>query len=629
MAERRAMSAYERNHLSTLSRLSEDDIAQIWSGVSCFIEKQMLLRKGVYIFGLGTFTFSQQKLNLGSKHLLIQRPVFIVSEKLCQYYGLKQTKPQPTDVPVVPLNFSALSADGRFDRDSLERCVRETLHRILRASAGPQPVLHTFPRIGRLSFCRSRVKMRFFRAFLSALDTSRKPSPALAELSHTGEWLPEETCSVIRAGLQKASPRPASSSGLTLTSRSAPRLTDLTDGQETRLLTDRQMETELTDAQLDQSPPNTDRCREEDVSAPAGNAVGFRTPERRSADVDEPCADHRRAGQELCYVCMQRAQRNLPFCRAEESRRDEQQQQRLIMFHQHQKDLQYFQREEVDRERKRDDCQKVAAFNLGMAEAQRHRKAAACSQSQGSYIFTGRASSADGLQQRHFMMELMMEAGRRRHKMEQTQMEQTRLDRRHQLQLSEELALERSQQLQEKHQMAKMYRNALEQQRNEQRCSETVSHTLGSDAQTVFGPMDSNPAALAEQRCRALKISEELLNTADGRRRDMLKKRLNEQKREREIMQRNRKEMLQERICHYEKLRQLRAACEENWQHSINIKHQREQEELNIRRFGGHTLTDQFGKHERCSRCKRNTANRGQTNIFRDTNYESGSRLML
>lgn len=76
---------------------------------------------------------------------------------------------------------------------------------------------------------------------------------------------------------------------------------------------------------------------------------------------------------------------------------------------------------------------------------------------------------------------------------------------------------------------------------SERRCSETAPHT-GSDARPVFGLMDSSPAALAEQRRRAQQISEELMNTADGRRTDMLKKRLNEQKREREIMQRDHKE---------------------------------------------------------------------------------------
>lgn len=58
----------------------------------------------------------------------------------------------------------------------------------------------------------------------------------------------------------------------------------------------------------------------------------------------------------------------------------------------------------------------------------------------------------------------------------------------------------------------------------------------------MFGLMDCNPAALAEQRRRAQNISEALINTANDKRRKVLEKRLNEQKTEREIMQRDHKE---------------------------------------------------------------------------------------
>ncbi|XP_067259733.1 coiled-coil domain-containing protein 81-like isoform X2 [Chanodichthys erythropterus] len=611
-----AMCEYERNHLSTLSRLSDDDIDHIWSSVSCFIEKQMFLRKGVCIFGLGTFTFCQQKLNLGNKHILIQRPVFILSEKLSQYYGLKQIKPQATDVPVVPLNFSAVSAQSPYDRDAVEGCVRETLHLLLRAACARQSVLHTFPGIGVLAFRQSRVKMMFCRDFISALDSTGELSAALTNRLETRNSGASERPSSFTL--------PSISAGEPLREEPpAARHTDREDGRESRPA-DGETETDPTDGLLDKSPSNTDR--DEDVSGPAGGAVSIRTPERSAAGVTVTCADHRRAGQELCYVCMQRAQRNLPVYLSEESRRAEREQERVLMLNQHQKDLQYFQKEETDRQKKRADGQKVAAFNLGVAEAQRRRKAAACGQSHVSYIFAGRPCTADRLpQQRRFMQELMQEACRRRQTQTQTQQEQQRLDRLHLLQMSEEMALKRSQQLHEKHERAETYRKALEKQ-SERRCSETAP---GSDVRPVFGLMDSNPAALAEQRRRAQKISEELMNTADGRRTDMLKKRLNEQKREREIMQRDHKEMLEERVRHYEKRRQLQAACVENWQHSANMRHQREQEELNIRRFGAQTLTDQLGQYERCSRCKRNTSNCGRTNIFRDANYVSGSRLML
>ncbi|KAK2908419.1 hypothetical protein Q8A67_004256 [Cirrhinus molitorella] len=622
-------SEYERNHLSTLSKLSDDDIHHIWSCVSCFIEKQMLMRKGVYIFGLGTFTFCQQKLNLGNKYILIQRPIFILSEKLSQYYGFQQIKPQATDVPVVPLNFSALSAEGPYDRDAVEGCVRETLHLLLRAASTRQSVFHAFPGIGALTFRQSRVKMTFCPDFISALDSTGRLSSALISRPETnGSRVSERRCDAAR---------PATFSGLTLpriipegeplrkqpqTEPPAPRQTrDDDGGWENRQPADGATATELTDGPEDKHPTNADRNVE--ASQPPGGALNIMTVKRSAADVS---CDHRRAAQELCYVCMQRAQRNLPLYRSDERRRAERQQETLLMLREHQKDLQYFQKEETDEQRKRDDSRKVAAFNLGVVEAQRRRKAQTSGQSHGSYIFAGRPFTADRLpQQRRYVQELMQEAARRRQMQTHAQQEQQRLDKLRLLQLSEEIALKRSQQLHEKQEMAKKYRKALEAQADH-RCSEICQRY---DAQAVFGLMDCDPAALAEQRRRAQNISEELINTANDRRREMLEKRLNEQKKEREIMQRDHKDLLEERMRHYEKLRLLRAACEDNWQHSADLKHQRDQEELNIRSFGGQTLTDQLGKYKRCSQCKRDTANCGETNVFRDTNYVAGARIML
>uniref|UniRef100_A0A671RL91 Coiled-coil domain containing 81 n=1 Tax=Sinocyclocheilus anshuiensis TaxID=1608454 RepID=A0A671RL91_9TELE len=433
------------------------DIYHIWSLVSCFIKQQMFMRKGVYIFGLGTFTFCQQKLNFGNKHILIQRPVFILAEKLSHYYGFKQIKPQATDVPVGPLNFSALSAEGPFQRDAVERCVRETLHLLLRAAATRPSVSHAFPGIGVLTFRQSRVKMLFCRDFISALDGTGKLSSASASVSHS-----ERDFSVFE---------PISRTNLRLSV-----------------------------------------CHEH-----RGVSLSIATVKSSAADasLDRACRDHRRAGQELCYVCMQRAQRTLPLYQSDESRA-EREQERVLMLQEHQKDLKYFQREEVP---------------------------------------------------------------------EHTHLLNT-----------------------------------------DRRCSE-ISPRF--DARPMFGLMDSSPAALAEQRRRAQNISEELMNTANQRRRETLEKRLNEQKREREMMQRDLKEMLDERIRRYEKLCLLRAACEENWHRSADLKHQRDREGLNSRRYRNKLMIKQLGKYERCSQCKRSTANRGESNVFRDTSYVTGARLML
>ncbi|XP_052459025.1 coiled-coil domain-containing protein 81-like [Carassius gibelio] len=627
-----AISEYERNHLSTLSRLSDDDIDHIWSLVSCFIEKQMLMRKGVYIFGLGTFTFCQEKLNLGNKHILIQRPIFILSEKLSQYYGFKQIKQQVTDAPVVPLNFSALSVESPHKRDVLEGCVRETVQLLVRAASTRQSVFHTFPGIGVLTFRESRVNVLFYRDFISTLESTGKLPSALTNR-------PETSNSSVSERLFNKLPRPATISGIRLPRISAGeplrkepwtelsgshQTDDDDDGLENQQQADRVTVIDLTDGLEDKRLSNTDRDVE--VSLPLGGAINITTVKRSATDVNMMFCDHRRAGQELCYVCMQRAQRNVPLYQSDERRKAEQEQERVLMLYEHQKDQQYFQKVEMDKQKKWEDSQKVAAFNLAVAEAQRNKKAAATSQSHGSNMFAGRPCTPDRLsQQRHCLQELMQEAARRRQMQSQMQQEQQRLNKLHLLHLTEEIALKQSQQLHEKHEMAKKYRKALETQM-ECRWSD-ISQCF--DTQPVFGLMDSNPATLAEQRQRAQNIAQELINTANSRRREMLKKRLNEQKSGREILQRDHKEMLKERIHHDEKLRFLRATCEENWQRSADLKHLRDQEELNVRRFGGQTLTDQLGKYERCSQCKCNTANCGKTNIFRDMNYVAGSRLML
>ncbi|XP_057187418.1 coiled-coil domain-containing protein 81-like isoform X2 [Triplophysa rosa] len=503
----------ERN-LPTLSCLTGEDIDDIWARVACFIERQMITRKGVCISGLGTFTFSFDKLT----------PIFILTEKLCRIYGFKQKKRQCSeDVPVASLNFSSLSADSPYERDCVEGCVRETILLLLRAASSLQSVARTFPRIGVLTFQQTRVKMIFYRDFISALDAAGKLS--LASTSRAGSHSSERQKNITRPATTNArtSAKHPARKDLKTEPSSAQRQPDEEDGRASRGSADGEIVTS-----------NTDRVVK--LSQPAGDTMNAMTV-KSDAGVNETCADHRRAGQELCYVCMQRARRNIPlYVPDDERKRAEQEQERVLMLNQHQKDLQYFQKQEADRMKKREDGRQIAAFNLALAEVQRRRRT--FNQSHGSYIFASHLCTPD-------------------HRLQQR-----------------------------------------------------------------------DPVTLAEQRLPAHKISEELRNIS--RARDHQLKSLNDQKREREIIQTNHQEMSEERIRHYEKVRNLQVACEKNWKHRVSLRRQRDREDLqDFRRFGCQNITDQLEKYERCNRCKRSTANRGQSNLFRDTNYLSGSRLML
>lgn len=50
-------------------------------------------QQGVTVLGLGTFTFSQKKIDIGSnKFIIIQRPMFSLSEKFAQIHSLQHNK---------------------------------------------------------------------------------------------------------------------------------------------------------------------------------------------------------------------------------------------------------------------------------------------------------------------------------------------------------------------------------------------------------------------------------------------------------------------------------------------------------------------------------------------------------
>ncbi|KAM6158551.1 coiled-coil domain-containing protein 81-like [Rhynchocyon petersi] len=163
-----------RQVLPTLPLLSQEDVSTIWEKVSEFVERQLLMNKGVQIPGLGIFTFTRQRLQVGNnKFLFLKRPVFILAEKLVQLHRLEQNKIYtPGDIPVIPLNFTMLSVDLPFTRDIVEGCVRETLLFLSRTISTEQSMEFTFKGIGVLVIRESKVKMRFYKDFLSTMDGS-------------------------------------------------------------------------------------------------------------------------------------------------------------------------------------------------------------------------------------------------------------------------------------------------------------------------------------------------------------------------------------------------------------------------------------------------------------------------
>lgn len=76
-----------------------------------------------------------------------------------------------------------ISLEGPFKRDTIEGCVKETLLFLSRSISVKQNVEFTFKGIGVLVIKDGKVKMRFYKDFLSTMDGSGALAKALANVN--------------------------------------------------------------------------------------------------------------------------------------------------------------------------------------------------------------------------------------------------------------------------------------------------------------------------------------------------------------------------------------------------------------------------------------------------------------
>ncbi len=136
--------------------------------------------------GFGTFTFIHKRTDVGNnKYLLIQRPVFVFSEKFAQTHALKFTRyPVNGAIPIHPLNYFYIQTQSTYSRDQIEQCVKHVLQVFNRSVAAQRNVEFTFTRIGKLQIRDGKVKMKFFKDFVNEVD------------GNTGKSTFDNTCNV-------------------------------------------------------------------------------------------------------------------------------------------------------------------------------------------------------------------------------------------------------------------------------------------------------------------------------------------------------------------------------------------------------------------------------------------------
>lgn len=753
-------------------KLSEDDVASVWENVSNFIEKHMSQQKGVSIPMLGTFTFTQKKLDIGNnKFIMMQRPIFMLSEKFAQTHGLQSVKYHvPGNIPVIQLNYAALSFESPFDRDTVENCVREILGAVSRGVSGKKNVELTFTGIGRLTVRDSRVKMRFYKEFINQMDGTGKlldsmqnrpgtvdsvmsdrvpsrpassttvilpkisstnlgpggpgalapvveqdegvpppelhynPHAATVDIMEMSNQVPMEmepfqmvppqtedvptypsqdlykqegmegpefgdiaTDEAIRhienngqpiteENLQPIEPPIAgeleghAANDVTDTrrppvapSRSGSRLA-MPMAQATGVsLLDDLMPSNLTPKSapspglLHKSSPAP--LREYTEGLPQRKSVSPKlTPLQRSHSCDaldkpmkaptppQSACGHPNAGQELCYLCHQRARRNIPVSFTEERRRREAEEDKLLQQFQYMKDAEETLKDQEGMLAKRHDLQKMAAFNLGVAEAVTYKKKARDLDFHKSYIFQKRPLTPPRiLKQREYATDLAGQVTVKDTVKQKRKADEEFLERLEQVQLAEDLAAQREQFIRDKQEQQDMYKNALEAQLKFKPLQVPPREPDGE----VFGKHDMNNEKMADRRRRAYELFREQQDLVAQKKREAILRRLMEQREEEDVLERTKKDLMDDRSKRFQRRAFVRKRLEEDWAESSKQKHDREMEERLHQLAPGALLHEQCDKYHRCQQCKRKMNNCGESNIWRESRYIPGSRLMV
>ncbi|KAL2806909.1 coiled-coil domain-containing protein 81 isoform 2, partial [Daubentonia madagascariensis] len=461
----------DRQVLPTLPSLSQGEVATIWGNVSEFVERQLTLHKGVQIPGFGTFTFTRQKIEVGNnKFILIQRPVFIMAEKLVQIHGLKQNK-RPGTVD------SVLSCREAFGKR-------------------PSSVL-AFPRI-ELKETENKPPME---TIVEEDGENRPRKFKLKDKSDRGEGVREISSAKRLQDRQIISPAKVTNSGLL--------------------------------DKFERSGSGGKIMAPENLSSPGclknDNEMKPRIPPAPA------CQDHSKAGQELCYVCLQRAQRNSPLNYSEERRRREIEDERLIMQYQILKDQEALFKHQMKSLATREQNQKNAAYNLGVAEAMRSHKNEK-PEFYKSFLFDKRPLSPElnALRQEEYSQSLLKQMDNRREKEVKQRQNRELMDRLEQVQLTEELAAQRAKYLKDKMEETQCYKRALDAQIRNKPSKLPVFEPDSSEP--IFGKNEGE--LMEDKRKREQNYMRHQLEAAAGHKRKAILNQLVEQRRDLQMLQR-------------------------------------------------------------------------------------------
>lgn len=389
--------------------------------------------------------------------------------------------------------------------------------------------------------------------------------------------------------------------------------------------------TNETSAALGFVRPSTDRSIRERISSSLHVNPQQYVPQTNTQAIAKPITPcgHHGAGQELCYVCHQRAKRNIPIFLHEEKRIREAEEAKLLEQYQHNRDLEEQRKREMNLKADREEKQRVAAFNLGIAEATRAKKMERPKTTDvpRSYVFRKRAQTPPTyVRQQDLARQLDAQIKWKNDEQKAEKQDKDFVERIEQIQLAEALAQEREAYLRNK----RLHQEELKTTLDNQVRNKPSGIPPMESAAPYFGTHDMSTDKLQERRLQAMEIFRQQKEVVEQRQRQQLLKQIREQEYESRALDAMKDDLLSDRRERFRRAFTIRKDLETDWSNATHDKRRRDEDErAHVYASQGILVHEQCDQYRRCAQCQRNINNYGTSNIWKDTRYVPGTRIMV
>ncbi|EAW75144.1 coiled-coil domain containing 81 [Homo sapiens] len=275
----------------------------------------------------------------------------------------------------------------------------------------------------------------------------------------------------------------------------------------------------------------------------------------------------------------------------------------------------------------REQNQKNAAYNLGVAEAIRNHKNEK-PEFYKSFLFDKRPLSPalNALKQEEYSRSLLKQMDNRQENEIKQRQYRELMDRLEQVQLTEELAAQRAKFLKDKMEETQCYKRALDAQIKNK--PSRLPPFEPDSSEPIFGKNEGE--LMVEKQKREQNYMKHQLEAAANHKRKAILHQLVDQRRDLQMLQRTQREHLADRTAELERVNRVNQCLQEDWERSAAMKKQRDLEDKAFERASDKLfLLDQCEKYRRCKQCQRRTSNVGESNLWPLNKFLPGSRLLV